>query len=233
MQESGVSLQFNTDYFMMEKQMKLYNGELQTIEDNIWMIQIPDNGVSDYYKKLSLPTWEKFGYEINMFDAVTPDTLNNYNYLEFGKYYDFREFTDTEKAGFYSHVELWKKCIDMNEPITIIEHDVECLSEEIPIISELFAFATFQNDDAWENYCGHRFRGHPFWGEGFKICPPTHAYYMTPHYAELLLDIVTSRPQYSFVDDILFIAMGKDETYITEHATPIYDIHVGGTMTHE
>jgi GR25 family glycosyltransferase involved in LPS biosynthesis len=217
----------------MEKQMKLYNGELKTIEDNIWMIQIPDNSVSDYYKKLSLSTWEKFGYKINMFDAITPKILDDYDYLEFGKYYDFREFTDTEKAGFYSHVELWKKCIDMNEPITIIEHDVECLSEEIPIISELFAFATFQNDDAWENYCGHRFRGHPFWGEGFKICPPTHAYYMTPHYAELLLDIVTSRPQYSFVDDILFIAMGKDETYITEHATPIYDILVGGTMTHE
>lgn len=213
--------------------MKLSNGDLETIEDNIWMIQIPDNQKSQHYKRISLQTWEKFGYTVNLFDAVTPEKLDNYNYLQFGAYYDFREFTETEKAGFYSHVELWKKCISQDKPITIIEHDVECLSESIPIIADLFAFASFSNDFEWENYSGHRFRNHPFWGEKLKICPPTHAYYMTPHYAETLLELVTSRPQHNFVDDILFIAMGKDETYITEHAKPIFDHAVGGTMIHE
>lgn len=210
--------------------MKLFNGGL--LENNIWMIQIPDNQISQHYRNQTLPTWEKFGYEVNMFDAVTPEDLHLYDYLEFGKYYDMRDFTDTEKAGFYSHVELWKQCIEDNEPITIIEHDVACLSAEIPIIAELFSFASFSSDFAWEDYCGHRFREHPFWGETQKICPPTHAYYMTPFIAEMLLDIVMSRPQYNFVDDILFIAMGKNKTYITEHATPIYDHSVGGTMSH-
>ena len=214
----------------MVRTMSISTGEV--IDDNIWMIQIPGNNTSQYYKRQALPTWEKFGYQINMFDAVTPESLHLYDYLEFGKYYDFREFTETEKAGFYSHVELWKQCIEDNTPITIIEHDVECLSGEIPIEADLFSFASFQNDAAWEIYCGHRFSKHPFWGETRKICPPTHAYYMTPEVAEMLVDIVTSRPQYNFVDDILFIAMGKDELYITEHATPIFDHTVGGTMSH-
>ena len=203
---------------------------MNVIEDNIWMIQIPDNETSQYYKRQALPTWEKFGYEVNMFDAYTPDNIPDY--LEFGQYYDMRDFTDTEKAGFYSHVELWKKCIEEDKPITIIEHDVECLSDDIPIEADLFSFASFQNDDAWEIYCGHRFSKHPFWGKTRKICPPTHAYYMTPDMAEMLLEIVMSRPQHNFVDDILFIAMGKDELHITEYATPIYDHRVGGTMSH-
>lgn len=215
---------------MMDEQNEKYTGK---VENNIWMIQIPDNKISQIYKRLVMPSWEKYGYKINMFDAVTPKTLHLYDYLEFGKYYDFREFTDTEKAGFYSHVELWKKCVEDNEPITIIEHDVECLSGDIPIVADLFSFASFRNDEEWKNYCGDRFRRHPFWGEGQKICPPTHAYYLTPSIAEMLIDIVTSRPQYNFVDDVLFIAMGKSKIHITEHATPIYDTRVGGTMTHE
>lgn len=33
------------------------------------------------------------------------------------------EFTDTEKAVFYSHYNLWQKCVDLNQPMIIIEDD--------------------------------------------------------------------------------------------------------------
>ena len=51
------------------------------IDDNIFMIQNPKDKVSKYYTDLVLPSWDKFGYYINMFDCVWSDTLHEYDYL--------------------------------------------------------------------------------------------------------------------------------------------------------
>jgi len=56
------------------------------IDDNIWMIQNRNNSGSAYYSDKVLPSWDKFGYYINMFDCVYPDTLHEYDYLKFNKY---------------------------------------------------------------------------------------------------------------------------------------------------
>ena len=96
------------------------------------MIVIKDNEASEYYADYCSLSWESIGLKINRFDAFVPKDLVNLNELSFTKYssgvkYLRRnlkaEITETEKACFYSHYSLWKKCAIENKPIFVIEHD--------------------------------------------------------------------------------------------------------------
>lgn len=80
------------------------------------------------------------------FEAVTPEDLPNYEELTFAARKESsgrRFFSDTEKAIWYSHFSLWKRCIELNQPMHVIEHD-SYLFDELPDFSdseiELFAF---------------------------------------------------------------------------------------------
>ena len=64
------------------------------IDDEIYMIQNRNDEVSAYYSDVVLPSWDKFGYYVNMFDCVYPDTLHEYDYLEFDKYWGLREMSE-------------------------------------------------------------------------------------------------------------------------------------------
>ena len=67
------------------------------IDDDIYMIQNRDDEVSAYYSDQVIPSWDKFGYYVNMFDCVYPDTLHEYDYLEFGQYWGLRDMSEGEK----------------------------------------------------------------------------------------------------------------------------------------
>lgn len=95
------------------------------------MIVIRDNPVSEYYASVTLPEWQKAGFDTNIFDAHTPNNLPteyklNFTHLMTAKYVTNKlkkDHTPTEKACWYSHMSLWKKCIDLNRPILVLEHD--------------------------------------------------------------------------------------------------------------
>ena len=197
------------------------------ITDNLWMIQIPDNEVSQHYAKQSIPTWD---CHVNLFDAYTPTAMPDY--LNFGKFWGQREFSESEKAGFYSHLELWQLCFMEDRPISIIEHDVVRCKKDMPIIGNFFAFADFEDEKGWRNY-STRFKGHPYWGTDEPLCPVTHAYYLTPDVAEALFYAVTLDPITKFVDDYMWEFMGQDRDKIVQYSNPIYYEHIGGTMAHE
>lgn len=197
------------------------------ITDNLWMIQIPDNKVSQFYATQTIPTWD---CKVNLFDAYTPTTMPDY--LTFGTFWGVREFSPTEKAGFYSHLALWQKCYTEDKPISIIEHDVVQRKKDMPITSDFFAFADFIDENNWKNY-STRFKGHPYWGTDEPLCPVTHAYYMTPDVAESLFFSIMTYPVIKFVDDYMWEFMGKDKEKITSYANPIYYDDIGNTMKHE
>ena len=199
------------------------------ISDNVWMIQIPDNRVSQHYASLCIPTWD---CKVNLFDAFTPTAMPDY--LDFGTFWGAREFSPSEKAGFYSHLELWKRCYTEDKPISIIEHDVALRKwplKDMPIIDDFFAFADFIDEDDWKNY-STRFEGHPYWGTDEPLCPVTHAYYMTPDIAETLHSTLSNMTLTKFVDDYMWEFMGKDKNKIVNYARPIYTDCIGGTMVH-
>jgi len=197
------------------------------IVDNLWMIQIPAHKVSQHYARQTIPTWD---CEVNLFDAYTPDTMPDY--LDFGVFWGVRDFSPTEKAGFYSHLELWKKCFEEDKPISIIEHDVIQRKSDMPIIGDFFAFADFVDEDDWKNY-STRFRGHPYWGTNEPLCPVTHAYYMTPDVAETLYYTLSESTLTKFVDDYMWEFMGQNKDKIVNYASPIYYDDIGNTMKHE
>lgn len=85
------------------------------------MIRVKGNPVSEAYAEYCAKSW--VGFNLRMYDAVTPDTLPLQSGLTFGKRGNGREMTDTEKACLYSQYNLWKKCAIENVPILVLEHD--------------------------------------------------------------------------------------------------------------
>lgn len=88
----------------------------------VWMIGISHSEVSRMYMKHTISSWNE--YNLFLFPAVTPRDLNKFSSLSFlytGP--KKRQFTSTEKAVWYSHYLLWKKCWEEKKPLIIIEHD--------------------------------------------------------------------------------------------------------------
>ena len=203
------------------------------IDDEIYMIQNRNDEVSAYYSYQVIPSWDKFGYYVNMFDCVYPDTLHEYDYLEFDKYWGLRDMSEGEKAGWYSHTLLWIKCAMENKDIAIIEHDVECVAPLDFTERGLNFFCCYENNDEWKNYAT-RFIDHPYWGRDRKIVPVTHAYTLTPEIATDMLKVAVSKPLTNFTDDFLLHYKGLDNVIdnVYNYTKPVYHETVGGSMEH-
>lgn len=98
------------------------------------MICIENNSISDYYKEQTKPTWEKQGFAVTELKATVPSDLSQYSHLHFDLKNSLRnkrkvEFTDTEKAVWYSHFFAWQKCYAESKPAIIVEHDITLLRE--------------------------------------------------------------------------------------------------------
>jgi len=68
------------------------------------------------------------------FQGVTPETLNDWDhYPEIlnGRATSFKKegkrTYETKKSCFLNHVRVWKKCIELNEPVAFIEQDATCI----------------------------------------------------------------------------------------------------------
>lgn len=135
------------------------------------MIVIEGNPISEYYRDYVIESWRKRDYEVEYFDAVTPETMHRYDYLKFGLKRDTIEFTDTEKAVWYSHAELWAKCRNNGRPMMVVEHDIKLL-DKIPE-------SVYDNDIAGLSFTMHGERRAKLAGG---------CYYITPETAKSMLD---------------------------------------------
>lgn len=95
---------------------------------DIWMIRIKDDEKSETYAKYCAKSWTDAGFEVNFFDAVTPDTLHLGEHLNFDASHN-----PGEKACFVSQYLLWKKCYEDNRPLLILEHDAYLENPEMII----------------------------------------------------------------------------------------------------
>lgn len=71
------------------------------------------------------------GFEVEFFSAI--DAQKN-EHLAFQQYSELKSFlfrgkglSDGERACFASHYSLWQKCLELNEPIIVLEDDVKML----------------------------------------------------------------------------------------------------------
>lgn len=138
------------------------------------MIAISDNPVSMYYAGATTDSWVRHGFEVQRWEAFTPKSLPFVKDLAFGiKKFGRggpRDFTETEKAIWYSQYYLWKMVARKSNPAIIIEHD-----------AYLHTAPDIQN---WGDY---EFVGFCESWTGRNITTAA-AYWLTPNWAKKLLD---------------------------------------------
>ena len=152
----------------------------------VYMIQMSDNKISQYYKEMVLPSWENLEYKVHMFEATTPETLGDmlrFDVLK-SKKSNGREFSPTEKAVWYSHLNLWLKC---TKPMIIIEHD--CMTTAKFFIQRSLDFKFLSKD---------------------KNLSPCNAYFLTPKIANKLIVNAVKNPLTLNTDGFMYTVC-KDE----------------------
>ena len=144
---------------------------------DIYMISMSTHPISVMYTRETKPSWKKLGYKVNDFEAVTPKDLYKKNKLDFGVKGD-RDFTSTEKAVWYSHFELWCKCVMEDKPFLIIEHDSKLLKPLPDFLNLSYKFLSYINRD---------------FGNKGKAVAPGSGYYITPSIAMRLVATAVSK----------------------------------------
>lgn len=85
--------------------------------------------MSKQFEKLDSALKEK--YEIIFFNAINAQEKQHLSFKQYSKIKSLlfrgKELSNGERACFASHYTLWQKCIESNEPIIILEDDVEIL----------------------------------------------------------------------------------------------------------
>lgn len=127
---------------------------------NGYMIVVKDSEASIYYSNYCMPAWKEHLKDVVIYDAVTPKTFNKYKELKFDKYseqlkyrkYNIKaEITETEKACFQSHFNLWMECCFLKTPIMILEHDAILVKPENLWYEENYGII-FYDDAAMGSY---------------------------------------------------------------------------------
>lgn len=95
----------------------------------VGMIYLPNNPISMKYREVVSQSWIAHGHGVDYHAGITPDTFDQaYRELNFGKKMSGRnkgrDFTETEKAVWYSHLMMWDIAARKRSPLIIVEHDV-------------------------------------------------------------------------------------------------------------
>tara|TARA_Y100001958_G_scaffold159648_1_gene162213 strand:- start:1124 stop:1765 length:642 start_codon:yes stop_codon:yes gene_type:complete len=104
--------------------MKMY---VITIMENERSVQVADRCVK---------SGQVFGYNVEKHPAYTPQNCNvnqELDNLDYDRSGFIEKYSRPENciAGFLSHHSLWMKCLELNEPIVIFEHDA-VITNDIP-----------------------------------------------------------------------------------------------------
>ena len=114
----------------------------------VYMISMTDHPISQMYVREVMPSWKDHGITPKIHEATTPKDLVYRNQLTFdikrgGR--DKRPFTSTEKSVWYSHFDLWCKCIREGS-LTIIEHDSKLMKPLPDMSKEGYKFLSYSSD---------------------------------------------------------------------------------------
>ena len=155
----------------------------------MFVITMTENERSVQVAERCIKSGIKFDAYIKKHKAYTPQNCNVYEELKKLKYSEkgfIEKYSRPENciAGFLSHHSLWKKCIRLNKPIVIFEHDAV-------LVGGIPAVTTFDILSFGKPSYG-KFNTPTFIGQGPLTSKPyfpgAHAYRITPNGAKQLVD---------------------------------------------
>ena len=112
------------------------------------MIAMADHPISQMYVREVMSSWKEHDITPKIHEATTSKDLVYRNQLTFGIKRTGREkrpFTSTEKAVWYSHFDLWCKCINEGSLI-IVEHDSKLMKPLPDMSKEGYKFLSYSSE---------------------------------------------------------------------------------------
>lgn len=102
-----------------------------------YVIYVKGNNKSEEYAKTCLKSCSSTGFDAELFEGVQQSTLSYWDdqtgnlspmkdSRAQGHFQDTVKRYETKKSCFLNHVRLWNKCVEINEPIAVLEHDSFC-----------------------------------------------------------------------------------------------------------
>ena len=159
-----------------------------------FIITLSSNEESVKSTERALQSAKNVGYDtpIEKFVAILPNDWHNHIRPDATDYFQIYRRPDNVAACFASHYLLWKKCVELNEPILILEHDA-IFKENIPEI-EFDMCITLGRPSyirPWQLVCDEPKDGvQPLVQENFL---GHHAYAIKPAAAKIFCEDVESR----------------------------------------
>ncbi len=153
----------------------------------MFVITIEDHELSNKYAERCIESAKKFGHTVEKWKAVTPkhepfSLLKQEGISPLGFEEEYSRLENCISA-FLSHYSLWKKCIELNENILVLEHDAY-FNDAVP-------------DVPFQDICNF---GQPSYGKFItppnlglnpltskRYLPGAHAYGVTPNGSNLLV----------------------------------------------
>jgi hypothetical protein len=151
-----------------------------------FVIAIKDHPVSESQLQDCLSSAENFKWKIETFWGINGHTLTDDSWLEISVKPLLNKPTMNRKGTwgcFFSHWILWNKCVDLNEPIIVLEHDA--------IIQE--PWRPIEIDTAMIKLHRYYKQKNPKYDDDSGLwSPSTHAYCLLPKHAEKLINFAKS-----------------------------------------
>ena len=179
-----------------------------------FVIYVKGHKKSEQYMNKCIESCSNSNFDAEPFEGVTPATLNEYTQypeIKNGRAECFKsenkKIYETKKSCFTNHVRIWKKCIELNQPVAFVEQDSSCIRQwnnqifnEVLILNISSAFKQPVFDHVMNkpnldlgvhnyNYSPLFYRFNNIFQNSLLI-PGTGAYAITPLGAKKLLNIL-------------------------------------------
>ena len=184
---------------------------LLTEQPKTFVIALKDHPVSQQQLQDCLTSAEKFNWHVEIFWGIDGRYITDQIWKDEGIF--VREDKPTmDKPGargcFLSHWFLWKKCVELNEPIIILEHDalIQYPWKPLEISTHLIKLHS--------HYSKKRFKFDEDSGNWTKS---GHAYCLLPTHAEKLIKF--TREVGAFANDMMIGDKVLDYTHMNEYVT--------------
>ena len=145
-----------------------------------FVIALKDHPVSETQLKDCLDSAKRNNWQVEIFWGVYGNTLTSTDWEDIGiKSYIGKPGGE---GCWFSHYYLWKKCIELNEPIIVLEHDaiINRSWKPLTVNNSLIKLHKHYRKDPMN----HKWN-HPMCG---RWSPSTHAYCITPEQALTLIE---------------------------------------------